>query len=74
MTDTEPTRAEPRLDPEETTVHEAIAEVPGAQEVFARFGLDTCCGGDLPVAVAAEHHGVELDRLLEALARADGEG
>lgn len=40
----------------------------------ARFGIDVCCGGELPLAVAAEHHGVDLDRLLDALARADGSG
>jgi iron-sulfur cluster repair protein YtfE (RIC family) len=55
-------------------VHEALGEVPGAREVLARFGIDTCCGGELPLAVAAEHHGVDLDRLLDALARADGSG
>lgn len=62
----------PGLDPPETTVHEALGDLPGAREVFARFGIDACCGGELPLAVAAEHHGVELDRLLDALARADG--
>ena len=56
-----------RLDPEATTVHEALRRFPGADEVFQRFGLDCCCGGQLPVATAAERHGVELERLLEAL-------
>lgn len=60
-----------QLDPQETTVHEAIAEIPDADEVFRRFGIDTCCGGELPLAVAAEHHEVELQALLEALADAD---
>lgn len=62
------------LDPEETTVHEALRRVPGADEVFGRFGLDCCCGGQLPVATAAERHGVELDRLLEALRQAEAGG
>lgn len=57
-------------DPEETTVHEALGRTEGARAVFRRFGLDTCCGGELPVAVAAEHHGVELELLLDALAAA----
>lgn len=56
-----------RLDPAETTVHEALRRIAGADEVFQRFGLDCCCGGQLPVATAAERHGVELERLLEAL-------
>lgn len=61
------------IDPDETTVHEAMESVAGAGEVFRRFGLDTCCGGELPLATAAEHHGVELDRLLGALERAAAE-
>ena len=56
-----------RLDPSATTVHEAMGKIPGAAEVFRRFGLDTCCGGDLPLEEAARHHGVELERLLAAL-------
>lgn len=58
------------LDPATTTVHEAIGLLPGAEAVFAEYGIDTCCGGDLPVALAAEHHEVELEELLEALGRA----
>ena len=55
------------LDPEETTVVDALQRVPGANEVFQRFGLDCCCGGELPVAEAARRHGVDLEGLLEAL-------
>lgn len=55
------------LDPEETTVVDALQGVPGADEVFRRFGLDCCCGGELPVAEAARRHGVDLEPLLEAL-------
>lgn len=58
------------LDPESTTVHEAIGALPGAKTVFRELGIDTCCGGELPLSLAAEHHGVGLDRLLEALDRA----
>lgn len=55
------------LNPEETTVVDALQRVPGANEVFRRFGLDCCCGGELPVAEAARRHGVDLEGLLEAL-------
>lgn len=65
------TRATDSIDPQSTTVHEAMQEIAGAGDVFRRFGLDTCCGGELPLATAAEHHDVELERLLEAL---DGAG
>lgn len=64
----------PRLDPEATTVHEALHRHPGAHEVFRRFGLDCCCGGQLPVATAAERHGVELELLLDALDGLGAEG
>lgn len=57
------------LDPETTTVHEALGEIPGAGDVFRRFGIDTCCGGELSLAATAEHHDVELDRLMGELAR-----
>lgn len=67
MSDTE---AKGGLNPRTTTVAEAIRTVPEANEVFQRFGLDCCCGGELPVAEAAERHGVELEGLLEALGAA----
>lgn len=60
------------LDPETDTVHDVVSRVSGAQAVFRRFGLDTCCGGDVPLARAAEIHGVDLDQLLDALERRDG--
>lgn len=59
-----------RMDPGSATVHDVIGRLPGAEEVFRRFGIDTCCGGELPVAVAAEHHDVELETLLSELERA----
>jgi len=65
------TRLTESMDPERTTVHDAMQRIAGAGEVFRRFGLDTCCGGELPLATAAEHHDVELSRLLEALEEAD---
>ena len=61
------------MDPDDVTVHDVIGRLPGAGEVFRSFGIDTCCGGDLPVAVAADHHGVELETLLAALDRAGAE-
>lgn len=55
------------FDPERTTVHQAIRRRPAAREAFGRFGIDACCGGELPLAVAARRHGVELDVLIAAL-------
>ncbi len=48
-------------------LNEIVARYPETLEVFQRFGLDTCCGGALPLVVAAEHHGLPLATLIEAL-------
>jgi len=47
------TRLTESMDPERTTVHDAMQRIAGAGQVFRRFGLDTCCGGELPLATAA---------------------
>jgi len=62
------------LDPETAAVHDALRRIAGADEAFSRYGLDTCCGGELPLTVAAEHHGVDLERLPAGpeIARDDG--
>jgi regulator of cell morphogenesis and NO signaling len=52
------------------TLNELVARAPAALPVLQRYGLDTCCGGALPLAVAAEHHGLELAGLLAALREA----
>lgn len=41
---------------------------PASAAVFNRLGVDTCCGGGLPLDQAARQAGVELSELLEALA------
>lgn len=60
----------PGLDPERTTVHEAVGLSPGALDVLGRHGIDACCGGDLSLAEAARRHGVDLDLLLREMAAA----
>ena len=35
--------------------------------VLQRIGLDTCCGGALPLATAAAHHALDIPVLLAAL-------
>ena len=44
-----------------------VARHPRALTVFRAFGLDTCCGGSLPLKVAAEHHAIDLAILVGAL-------
>jgi iron-sulfur cluster repair protein YtfE (RIC family) len=50
-----------------TTLHEIVSRRPGAREVLLGFGLDLCCGGELPLEEAARLHGLDLGEILEAL-------
>ncbi len=52
------------------TVNEIVAQYPDTIAVFNRFGIDSCCGGGVPVADAARRDGVDLDALLAALQEA----
>ena len=46
----------------------AIAQrEPRALEVFARYGLDACCGGAKSLETACERHQVPIDELLNEL-------
>ena len=58
--------AERVIDPS-VTVRETIARHPETKAVFARFGLDTCCGSGVPIIDAAHRDGADLDALLVAL-------
>jgi regulator of cell morphogenesis and NO signaling len=51
----------------EKTVNDVIRDHPESVAVFSRHGIDSCCGGALPVREAAGHHDVPLDELLEEL-------
>jgi len=42
-------------------IREVIASFPATREVFARHGLDTCCGGAHPIQAAARAHGLEFE-------------
>ena len=49
------------------TVNEIVARHPETIAVFNRFGIDSCCGGGVPLGDAAHRDGAELDALLRAL-------
>jgi iron-sulfur cluster repair protein YtfE (RIC family) len=49
------------------TVNETVRLFPGTVAVFSRHGIDSCCGGALPVAEAAARHGIDLEQLLKEL-------
>ena len=49
------------------TINETIRERPETVAVFDRYGLDSCCGGSLPIEQAARRHGLDPDEVLAAL-------
>lgn len=49
------------------TVGEIAATVPAATEVFRRFKLDFCCGGDIALDEAARQRGVDVAVLEKEL-------
>ena len=57
----------------EDTLNAIVAHYPQTLPVLQRFGLDTCCGGALPLHTAAQHHGLDLAEVVDAL-RAEVEG
>lgn len=54
----------------EQTVKEVLELHPATREIFVRHGLDRCCGGAHPIAMAAEAHGVNAEELLAELNQA----
>jgi regulator of cell morphogenesis and NO signaling len=53
-------------------VGEIAANLPGATNVFRRFGIDFCCHGDVPLDEAARQRGVDVDILVDELSELDG--
>jgi regulator of cell morphogenesis and NO signaling len=51
----------------EDTLNAIIARYPQTLPVLQHFGLDTCCGGALPLHTAAQHHGLDLAEVVAAL-------
>ncbi len=51
----------------DTTLNELVSAHPGALPILHEFGLDTCCGGALPLREAVTRHGLKLDELLSRL-------
>jgi regulator of cell morphogenesis and NO signaling len=47
----------------ERTVAEIALERPQAAAVFERLGIDYCCGGGKPLAVACEEAGIDVDHV-----------
>ncbi len=50
-----------------TTIAELLASHPRVRDILAAKGIDTCCGGSLTLAQAAEARGIPVTELVEAL-------
>ena len=48
------------------TINEVIGMYPETVTVFNSFGMDSCCGGDETLEVAAEEAEVDRDSLMSA--------
>ncbi len=59
-----------QIDPTEL-LGQLVAARPARARVFESFGLDYCCGGRRSLAEACTSAGVQLDQVLEELARTD---
>lgn len=56
----------------ETTVGRVAAEHPLATRVFARHGIDFCCGGGRPLKEACDAKGLDPERVLDEIRREVG--
>ena len=52
------------------TVNDVIARHPATVSVFNTFGIDSCCGGGLPLITVTSRHRIDPDALLVALRQA----
>ena len=50
-----------------TTVNELLRRYPGSAATLQRLALDTCCGGGLSLASAAEKAGLSYTELMTVL-------
>lgn len=54
----------------DTPVGQIAAEYPLATKVFARHGMDFCCGGGKPIAEVCETKGLDVDAVLAEITEA----
>lgn len=58
----------------QSTVNEVIQRYPATLAIFNSLGIDSCCGGALPLTTVAERHNIPLDVLRSALERSIAQG
>jgi len=52
---------------ESTLVKDIVNELPKTSDVFKRYRIDFCCGGNIPLTQAASEQSVNLEQLMEEL-------
>lgn len=52
------------------TVNDIIKSHPATVGVFNEYGIDSCCGGALPLGTVTERHRIDSTALLGALSSA----
>lgn len=52
------------------TLNEIVMLAPQTLPALQQMGLDTCCGGGLPLREAARRHNLDLDSVMQALQQA----
>ena len=52
------------------TVNELLRIVPESAATLSRMGIDTCCGGSLPLAEAAASAGTTVEAIMDDLTEA----
>jgi regulator of cell morphogenesis and NO signaling len=55
------------------TLKELAVQIPGAARVFENFGIDYCCGGDVPLSEACANASLSLEEVLSYLEKAQRE-
>lgn len=52
---------------ESTTVADIASAIPSSVRIFQRHGIDFCCGGKTPLALACQKHGVPFGEVVGAI-------
>ena len=56
----------PRIDPS-LTVNEILRRHPAAVAVINAYGIDSCCGGGIPLETAAREQQLDLEAITSEL-------
>ena len=48
-------------------IGQIVAAFPGASEIFYKYNIDFCCGGDRPLILAIRSQGLNEKTIIEEL-------